>query len=608
MQPQSRRPPLSSFNMQSPTALLKNKMNQAAFKAKQFVSGAAGSVAGAVNAFTNPTPFAPTAPVNRFASSRGATGNNSNGSSGGIVGDGGYPTFTRAQLNALYGNNSGNRGFSFMNTNFFNLGEGPIEHMIMMFQLYIALIAALGRLSMNAASMSTSFLFGNETLINIFSIFLENALNLILNRNAADMTFEQLHQSLVDNKPKLQQMSAILINELTTLALGLSDVCSKIATDWVTKVLPGLLKSTAIGASSAAEAGINAATMGAFGEVVEIFSAGAATLAGMMKIMNGLQSNVGNFSEAYGKVSNAYNGMVKLKELFSKSPSEIAEAATAAAIPKALQVVAERAVDAFAGPGNRLVSPRVPNLSAPPASSATSASSAPPASSATPFPPPSTSSDFEERLRKLESLTGATATAPAIDPLSNSNLGNFGRGIANGVRNGMSNGVRTLGSKLMGAATTFSDFLKTPEGNPVADANGEPIKTSLWNRISKSLFDRAMSKIRSSGKYGKANETIVQYILRNPDILIPFLPVPYNIAAIAFRLVQTYLRHVRKPNDASPAAANMGGGGIRNKNKSIKYKNRKHFKRYMSNLRRKTAKKELQLLNGIRDFKSMIHL
>jgi hypothetical protein len=598
--------------MQSPTALLKNKMNQAAFKAKQFVSGAAGSVAGAVNAFTNPPPFAPVAPVNRFASSRGATGNNNNGSSG-IVGDGGYPTFTRAQLNALYGNNSGNRGFSFMNTNFFNLGEGPIEHMIMMFQLYIALIAALGRLSMNAASMSTSFLFGNETLINIFSIFLENALNLILNRNVADMSLDQLHQSLVENKPKLKEMSAILINELTTLALGLSDVCSKIATSWVTDVLPGLLKSSAIGASSAAEAGINAATMGAFGEVVEIFSAGAATLGGMMKIMKGLQSNVGNFSEAYGKVSNAYDGMVKLKELFSKSPSEIAAAATAAVIPKAVQVIADRAVDVFAGPG---ISPRVPNLSPLPAPAAASAA----ASSATPSPFPQTSGDFEERLKKLERLTGATATAPTLDdPLSNLNLGNLGRGIANAGIQGVRNGVRTIGSKLMGAATTFSDFLKTPEGKPVADANGEPIKTSLWNRISKSLFDRAMSKIRSSGKYGKANETIVQYILRNPDILIPFLPVPYNIAAIAFRLVQTYLRHVRKPNDANPAAnpaantaantaATMGGGGIRNKNKSIKYKNRKHFKRYMSNLRRKTAKKELQLLNGIRDFKSMIRL
>ena len=56
----------------------------------------------------------------------------------------------------------------------------------------------------------------------------------------------------------------------------------------------------------------------------------------------------------------------------------------------------------------------------------------------------------------------------------------------------------------------------------------------------------------------------------------------------------------------------VGGGFTRNKNKSMKYKNKnknkKHFKRYMSNLRRKTAKKELDLLNGIRDFKSITSL
>ena len=358
MQWQSRQPPLNTFNMQSQTALLKNRINQAAVQAKQFVSGAAGSVVGAVNAFTNPNAnnnyYAASNPVkaNRFASS----GNNGSGS--GVVDDGEYKIFTRDQLNKLYGNQQ-KRGFSFsfMNTDFFNLGEGPIEHMIMMFQLYIALIAALGRLSMNAASMSTSFIFGNETLINIFSIFLENALNLILNRNVADMSLEQLHQSLVENKPKLQQMSALLIKEITELALGLSDVCSKIATSWVTDVLPGLLKSSIIGASSAAEAGINAATMGAFGELVEIFSTGAATIAGMMKIIKGFQSNYGNFSEAYGKVSNAYDGIIKLKELFSKPPSEIVAAATKAAIPEAANAIAEKVVD-------RLSSPSNPNLPA----------------------------------------------------------------------------------------------------------------------------------------------------------------------------------------------------------------------------------------------------
>jgi hypothetical protein len=79
------------------------------------------------------------------------------------------------------------------------------------------------------------------------------------------------------------------------------------------------------------------------------------------------------------------------------------------------------------------------------------------------------------------------------------------------------------------------------------------------------------------------------------------LPVPYNVAAVAFRLVQTYIKHVYQPK---PAAA--VGGNRRYKNKSIK--NKKYFKKYMSTLRRKTEKKELDLLNGIRDLKTMISL
>ena len=534
-----------------------NQAGQAASNARQFVSGAA-------NAFTNPVPIAPIAPVNRFASS----GNSRSGS--GVASDGEYKMFTRAELNNLYGNGSGNRRFSFMNTDFFSLGEGPIEHIIMMFQLYIALIAALSRLSMNAASMSASFLFGNETLINIFSIFLENALNLILNRNVADMTLDQLHQSLEANKPKLQQMSALLINEMSALALGLSDVCSKIATDWITNVLPGLLKSSAIGASSAAEAGINAATMGAFGELVEIFSAGAAAVGGMMKIMNGLQSNIGNFKEAYGKVSNAYDGLVKLKELFSKSPSEIAAAATAAVIPQNVQNIANRAVDAITSAGN-------PFLSAP-----------------------------NTTLGNAVGTTLGTAIGTAIGAATNKGINNIANGlnaatnVANkGVQLGLK-GISGISKGLKGAASTISNlFLTTPTGKTVTDAAGTPIKISLWNRISKSLFDGAMNKIKDSGKYGQVNATFVQYLIRHPDILIPFLPVPYNVAAVAFRLVQTYVKHVYQPKTTV-------GGNRRYKNKSIK--NKKYFKKYMSTLRRKTEKKELDLLNGIRDLKTMISL
>jgi len=571
---------------------LANKAGQAASNARQFVSGAA-------NAFTNPVPFAPIAPiapVNRFASS----GNNSSGS--GVASDGEYKMFTRAQLNNLYGNGSGNRRFSFMNTDFFSLGEGPIEHMIMMFQLYIALIAALSRLSMNAASMSASFLFGNETLINIFSIFLENALNLILNRNVADMTLKQLHQSLVDNKPKLQQMSALLINEMSALALGLSDVCSKIATDWVTNVLPGLLKSSAIGASSAAEAGINAATMGAFGELVEIFSAGAAAVGGMMKIMNGLQSNIGNFKEAYGKVSNAYDGLTKLTELFSKSPSEIAAAATAAVIPKALQKIANVAVDRLSSPGN-------PDLSAP-----TTLGNADGTTLGTTLGNAigaatdkgvnylaNAGLDAANRLstnlvnsgvRRVANAIKGEAAIPQSPPPSESSIHN----LANKIKENFGT-VKGIASKIGINVTGLSDLAEKIRTNSklalfLAQRFGMTI-----TGIQGSMLTRLADEIKDSGDPTNATVRGLNFVEKN------IRPIAVGLGKVSKRL-----------DNASKFIYKDGGGGgsksrDKNKMKSRKYlKNQKYFKRYMSNLRRKTAKKELDLLNGIRDFKSITSL
>jgi len=415
-----------------------NTAGRAASSAKQFVSGAANAAVK----------------VPQFASS---------GSSGIVSSDGEYKMYTRDKLDQLYGNPQ-KRGNSFMNTNFLSLGEGPIEHIIMMFQLYIALIAALSRLIENAASRGMSFIFGNETLINLFSIFLENALNLIVNRKVADMSLDDLHKSLELNKPKLQQMSALLINEVATLAEGLSSVCSRIATDWATNVLPGLLQSSAIAASSAAEAGLNAATMGAFGEVIEIFSSAAATVAGIMKIIKGLASNFENFSEAYNKVSNAYNQIVKLKDIFSQSPSDIAAglrdaaaSATTAVIPQAAQNIANRAVDALTSIGNPYL-----NVSSP---------------------------------------------STTFDNIVNT-----------GVNKGVSY-LQSVGTGLKG------------------------IKNKIINNV------------------------------------------------------------YQPPN---PATAIKGGNRRRKNNKSIR--NKKHYKKYMYHLRRKTAKKELDLLKGIRDFKSMISL
>ena len=118
-----------------------------------------------------------------------------------------------------------------------------------------------------------------------------------------------------------------------------------------------------------------------------------------------------------------------------------------------------------------------------------------------------------------------------------------------------------------------------------------------------------MDKIRLNSGFGNdasgkplASSIIVDYILKHPDILIPFLPAPYNIAAVAIRLVQTYIERMRKQS-----AATLGGGGSgSNRMKNRKYlKNTKHFNRYISNLRKKTAKKEVELMKSIREFKSI---
>lgn len=346
--------------MSSPSDYYKQKIYQAANTAGRAASSAKQFVSGAANAFNNPNSNAAAVKVNRFASS-GSTGRSG---STGIVSDGEYKMYTPEKLNQLYGNPQ-NRESSFMNTNFLSLGKGPIEHIIMMFQLYIALIAALSRLIDNAASRGMSLLFGNETLINMFSIFLENALNIIVNRKVAGMTLEDLQKSLEQNKPKLQQMSALLIDAISALAVGLSSVCSKIATDWVTNFLPGLVKSASMGLVEGVGAGIPPV-----GEVIEIFSAAAAVVGAAMKIITALSSNVENFTDAFTTVKKAYDEITKLIELFSKSPSEIATglrdaaaSATAAVIPQAAQDIANRTVDALTniGIGNPYLNASAPS-------------------------------------------------------------------------------------------------------------------------------------------------------------------------------------------------------------------------------------------------------
>jgi len=397
-------------------------------------------------------------------------------------------------------------------------------------------------------------LFGNEALINLFSVFLENALNIILNRKVGEMSFEQLHQSLKDNESKLQQMSALLINAMSTLALGLSDICSKIATEWVAKVLPGLLQSSAKGVASAAKAGLAVATVGASDEILDIISTSASTVGLIVKTIQGLASSAGDFSKALTTVQDAYNKLMELKDLFGKSPSEIAAAvrdaavsATAAAIPQAAQNFANTLTSrAFDLKRNPLINVSSPSSQSPPSQS-----------------PPSQSPPQSKE----------------IDTLANKIKENFGT-------------VKDIASKFGINVTGLSDLAEKIRTNSrlalfLAQRFGMTV-----TGIQGSMLTRLADEIKDSGDPNNATVRGLTFVEKN------IRPIAVGLGKVSKRL-----------DNASKFIYNGGGGSKsrdKNKMKSRKYlKNKKHFKRYMSNLRRKTAKKELYLLNGIRDLKSI---
>ena len=437
-------------------------------------------------------------------------------------GGGGVVKYTRQQFDDLYKKNANRQS---MNDD--NGGDGYFDKLFFMFQLYIAFINAL----MNAANMSASVIFGNKSLQNLFSVFLVNVLNMILKTDVGNLTPEQLRDLLEKNRPVLQQISAIIIDEASQLLVGLSDVCKKIAMDWMQNVLPGLVKSAAIGIPSALEAAIPP-----LGEVVEIVNTGLALMASFMKMVGAFQRNFDTVSQGYGHVKGAYDSLQKVRDLLGKDPSEI--------VKTAISAVASPVADGMA-------------------------------------------QKFFQGALQLES--------------------------------GLSAVKNTANEGLQRAVSAISNLLVTPNGSAVTDSNGAPITSSFWNRSWKRLFDAAveklkqskiaMDKIRLNSGFGNdasgkplASSIIVDYILKHPDILIPFLPAPYNIAAVAIRLVQTYIERMRKQS----AATLGGGGGGLNRMKNRKYlKNTKHFNRYISNLRKKTAKKEVELMKSIREFKSI---
>jgi hypothetical protein len=194
--------------------------------------------------------------------------------------------------------------------------DGYFNNLLFMFQIYIAFINALT----NTANMSASVIFGNLTLQEAFSEFLVNVLNMVLKTDVANLTPEQLRDLLEQNRPVLQQISGIIIDEASRLLVGLSDVCKQIAMDWIQNVLPGLVKSAAIGVPSAVEAAIPP-----LGEVVEIVDTVVALLGSFMKVVGGVQRNTDNISQGVGLVENAYKSLQDIQNLLT-NPSAAASA------------------------------------------------------------------------------------------------------------------------------------------------------------------------------------------------------------------------------------------------------------------------------------------
>ena len=185
--------------------------------------------------------------------------------------------YTRQQVEDLYKKNTNN------SSDKENDGGGDyFGKLFFTFQLYIAFINAL----MNAASKSVSMIFDNQPLQNVFSMFLVNALNIILKTNVSNLTPEQLRDLLEKNRPVLRQIAAIIIDEASKLLVGLSEVLKKLAMDWIENIFPGLVKSAAISIPNAVEAAIPP-----LGELVEIITFIVGILGSFVKMVDALLKN-----------------------------------------------------------------------------------------------------------------------------------------------------------------------------------------------------------------------------------------------------------------------------------------------------------------------------
>jgi hypothetical protein len=192
--------------------------------------------------------------------------------------------------------------------------DGYFNNLLFMFQIYIAFIHALTR----TANMSASMIFGNLTLQEAFSEFLVNVLNMVLKTNVSDLTPDQLRDLLQQNRPVLQQISGIIIDEASQLLVGLSDIFSQIAMDWMQNVVPGLVKSAAISGSNAIEAAIPP-----LGEVVDIVNTLVALMGLFMKLVGGIQRNSDSIFKGYGLVENAYKSLQDVQKMLTNPSATV---------------------------------------------------------------------------------------------------------------------------------------------------------------------------------------------------------------------------------------------------------------------------------------------
>ena len=475
--------------------------------------------------------------------------------------------YTRQQVEDLYKkntNNSSDKGD--------DGGGDYFGKLFFTFQIYIAFINAL----MNAASTSASMIFDNQPLQNVFSMFLVNALNIILKTNVSNLTPEQLRDLLEKNRPVLRQIAAIIIDEASKLLVGLSEVLKKLAMDWIENIFPGLVKSAAISIPNAVEAAIPP-----LGELVEIITFIVGILGSFVKMVDALLKNYNYVSEGYRHVKEALDSLQKIKDLLSQSPRKLIESATTAAFnPVATKMaqIAQTGINQVLTP-NEYLKP-----------------SAPP-------------EETEEELRlgsapRLEDLQDSQPTGlglkPSAPPLDEDDS------------QPSESSIRNLANKIKEKFNDIKKLLKDTFGINISGPSelAQKIRTNSTLAVYLAKrFGMAVTNLQSNMITRLANELSSG----NPD----------EVSEKVLRPIAKGLKDVSKDFDKSSQSiyktdyfnqGSRGGGssgGSRRRRRQAtttrrKYlKDPKQFNRYISKLRKKTAKKELELLKSIQEIKNM---